>query len=68
MPHLVKIYLFNRGNRYENTNVRIGWNHELFTLMKWVDLARGLENENAVCPKILFTKFVFNFPRKHNFI
>jgi hypothetical protein len=25
------------------------------------DLKRGLKNENAVCPKILFTKFVLIF-------
>jgi len=25
------------------------------------DLKRGLENENAVCPKILFTKFILTF-------
>jgi len=25
------------------------------------DLRRGLENENTVCPKILFTKFIITF-------
>jgi hypothetical protein len=67
-PHLVEIYLFNRGNRYENTNVRTGWNHELFTLMKWGVYSGGdLKMKFRMSQNSLHQVHTY-FPGKHNFI